>query len=201
MNRMLQLLAAAALIVGGSGSSVLAASMVKTYSYFNIGGRTLEEIETELSKRGPHMKDTGRRHPGATQMEFTSRVGYAEEKGRCTIARANVTVRAKVILPRWKTRKRADGDTRLIWDTLSADIKRHEESHVIIAKNHARELETSLGKLRPFKSCEAAQTEVKTITERVLAKHDREQERFDRIEGINFERRILRLLKYRMERM
>jgi predicted secreted Zn-dependent protease len=35
----------------------------------------------------------------------------------------------------------------------------------------------------------------------VLAKHDDAQERFDRVEGINFENRLLRLLKYRIERI
>lgn len=201
MKRLTQRLVLASLIAAAIGSPVQAASVVKTYSYFNVGGRTLEELESELNKRGPQMKNTGRRHPGATQMEFTSRVGYAEQAGKCGVAKVTVTVKAKVILPRWRAPRRADQDTRLIWNTLSADIKRHEESHVIIAKNHARELEDKLQVLGRFKSCEAAQSRVKQVTDRILAKHDREQTNFDRIEGINFESRILRLLQYRMERM
>jgi predicted secreted Zn-dependent protease len=200
MKRLTQRLVLAALIAA-IGLPAHAASVVKSYSYFNIGGRTLEELEGELNKRGPQMKNTGRRHPGATQMEFTSRVGYAEQGGKCSVAKATVTVKAKVILPRWRAPRRADQDTRLIWNTLSADIKRHEESHVIIAKNHARELEESLRELGRFNTCQAAQSRVKQVTDRILAKHDREQTRFDRIEGINFESRILRLLQYRMERM
>ena len=39
------------------------------------------------------------------------------------------------------------------------------------------------------------------MTQTVLARHDRAQVEFDRVEGINFERRIIRLLRYRMERM
>jgi predicted secreted Zn-dependent protease len=201
MKRLTQRLVLASLIAVAVASPVHAASVVKSYSYFNIGGRTLEELESELNKRGPQMKNTGRRHPGATQMEFTSKVGYAEQADQCSVAKANVIVKAKVILPRWRAPRRAEQDTRLIWNTLSADIKRHEESHVIIAKNHARELEDTLRELGRFKTCEAAQSRVKQVTERVLAKHDREQTRFDRIEGINFESRILRLLQYRMERM
>lgn len=191
---------AATLVLATMGAAE-AASIVKSYSYFNIKGSTLEDLEKELAKRGPTMKDTGKRHPGATQMEFTSKVGYAEQKGTCRVARANVTVKVKVILPRWRARKGADSDTRLIWDTLSSDIKRHEESHVIIAKNHARELEDALDQLGSFKTCEAAQQRVQQVTERILSKHDAAQEKFDRIEGINFESRIIRLLKYRMERM
>ena len=52
-----------------------AANLVKTYSYFAIGGRTLDDIETQLSKHGPQVKSTGSRHPGETQMAFTPRIG------------------------------------------------------------------------------------------------------------------------------
>ena len=32
----------------------------------------------------------------------------------------------------------------LLWDTLAADIKRHEERHAEIARNHARKPEDEL---------------------------------------------------------
>ena len=175
------------------------ASLSKSYSYFNIGGKTLDEIQDQLDRRGPKLNSTGRRHPGATLMEFTTRIKYGERGGRCEVTEAEVQVKAKVILPRWRARRGTDSDTRLIWDTLSSDIKRHEESHVIIAKNHARELENALMKLYPQRSCERAADKAKETTNRIMAKHDAAQARFDRIEGINFERRIMRLLNYRME--
>lgn len=176
------------------------ASLSKSYSYFNIGGNTMAEIETELERRGPKLNSTGRRHPGATLMEFKTNVKYGEGNGRCRVTEAQVLVKAKVILPRWRSRRRSDEDTRLIWDTLAADIKRHEESHVIIAKNHARELENALKRIYPQRSCEQAAAKAKDITNRVMSKHDAAQAKFDRIEGINFERRLIRLLNYRLER-
>ncbi|MDW6026460.1 DUF922 domain-containing protein [Mesorhizobium sp. BAC0120] len=190
-----------ALLIAGLVSPADAASVAKSYSYFSIGGSTLEEIQNQLDVRGPKVKTTGRRHPGATQMEFTSRVGYAKGTKGCTIAKASVTVKAKIILPQWTRPRGAENDVRLIWDTLSADIKRHEESHVIIAKNHARELEQALLKIPRQPDCETAQAEAKQVTQKILAKHDRAQVEFDRVEGINFERRIIRLLRYRMERI
>ena len=178
-----------------------AASLVKTYSYFTVGGTTVDEIEKELKRRGPQVKSTGLRHPGATRMEFTSKVGYSEQGGRCAVVSAAVTVRADMVLPRWKRRKAASSETRLIWDTLAADIKRHEESHVVIAKNHARELEEALKMVPRQRDCAAAQAKVKEVTARILAQHDGEQDRFDMIEGKNFESRLMRLLQYRIERI
>lgn len=197
MNRLF----VSALILAGLVVPAGAANLVKTYSYFSVGGRTLEEIEKELSKRGPQVKTTGNRHPGATRMVFTSRIGYGEKDGSCRIMAATVTVKTHVILPRWRQRAKADAETRVFWDTLSSDIKRHEESHVVIAKNHARELEDALKSSAAQKTCAQATAKAKEITAKILEKHDQAQLQFDRVEGVNFERRILRLLRYRMERI
>lgn len=184
-----------------AGLPAQAANVVKTYSYFNIGGSTLDEIETQLSNNGPHVKSTGHRHPGATRMAFTTRLGFSENAGSCRIVSAAVTVKAKVILPRWKRPRNADAGVRLFWDTLSSDIRRHEESHIVIARNHARELEQALLASGSQKNCQAAKAQAKAISDKILAKHDRAQAEFDRIEGINFDSRILRLLQYRIERI
>lgn len=177
------------------------ASVARTYSYFTVGGSTLQELQDELAIRGPQVKSTGQRHPGATVMEFSNRIGYAGGDGDCRIATATVTVKARIILPRWRKRGDAGRDTRLVWDTLSADIKRHEESHVVIAKNHARAMEEAVLAIPRQKSCGLAAEKARAEIQRVLAIHDAAQARFDRIEGINFSRRMERLLRYRMEQI
>lgn len=178
-----------------------AANLVKTYSYFSIGGRTLDDIQNQLSKNGPEVKSTGSRHPGATQMAFTTRISYAQSAGSCRIADAAVTVKVKVILPEWRRPRKSDPTVRLFWDALSADIKRHEERHVEIAKNHARLLEDGLKAVPPQKTCEAAKVRAAAVQAAELARHDQDQVRFDRVESANFESRILRLMRYRMERV
>ena len=197
---MKRILIAASLLVAAALPTA-AANVSKTYSYFSIGGTTLDQLEAELSTRGPQVKSTGRRHPGATQMQFTTKLDYAEKNGWCRVANATVSVRAKVILPKWRQRGKAGQDVRIVWDTLSSDIKRHEEGHVVIARNHARELEQSLKALGRQKGCAAVAEKAKLTAAKILDEHDRAQDRFDRIEGINFERRMLQLLRYRLERI
>jgi predicted secreted Zn-dependent protease len=175
-----------------------AESITKTYSYFSVGGTTLDELETQLNERGPQVKSTGRRHPGATQMQFNTRLGYAEKNGYCRITEATVRVKAKVILPRWRQRGRADRDVRLIWDTLSGDIKRHEEQHVTIARNHARQIEKKLVRLGRQKNCAIAAEKAKAAADRILEKHDKAQAKFDKVESASFERRMLKLLRQRI---
>jgi predicted secreted Zn-dependent protease len=191
----------AASLVGLFALPVSAETLTKTYSYFSVGGRTLGELEAELNKRGPKVKSTGQRHPGATQMNFNTRIGYAEKNGSCRIGEATVTVKAKVILPRWRQRAGADPDARLVWDTLSVDIKRHEEQHVRIARDYARQLERKLLRLGRQKNCAVAAQKAKATADALLAKHDRAQARFDRSESASFERRLLRLMRERINRI
>src|SRR5690606_682609 len=145
------------------------------------------------------VKTTGLCHPGAKQMSFLTPIGYAGKPGSCRIGSGVVAVKAEVILPLWRHRPPGDAQVPLLWDTLFADIKRHEDRHVEIAKNHARELEDALKATGSFADCEQAAAKAKEMTVRMLARHEKAQVRFDRVERINFESRILRLLKYRLE--
>lgn len=170
----------------------------KTYGYFSIGGKTAETLDRELERRGPVTNATGHRHPGATEIKFGGEVTYLERGKQCSVGNVKVTLKTNLILPRWKNRRTADKNLRFIWDTLSADIKRHEERHAEIARTYARTLETDLHALRSASSCPELEKKVGAVTKRVLEAHDRDQMRFDRIESKNFDNRMMRLLKYRM---
>ena len=195
MNRILL----AIFLAGTTLAPSTAATLSRSYSYFNVRGTSLADIERQLDKHGPQIDETAERHPGATNMEFTSRIRYREANGYCTIDQADISIDAKVTLPRWRDRRRADKEMRLIWDTLASDIKRHEESHLSIAKSHARMLEDALLALPRQRSCEKLEQQVERETDRVLASHDAEQNHFDKVESINFESRMQRLLDYRLD--
>ncbi len=171
----------------------------KTFSYFAISGKTPAELDDELAKRGPMARATGARHPGATQIKFGGSVTYYESGGRCAVKDAKVTLSTKIILPKWSNRRNASKEMRLIWDTLASDIKRHEERHAEIARTHARKLERDLQKLGTASNCNTMKDRVSRVSEESVAAHDADQRRFDRIEAANFENRMFRLLRYRLE--
>ncbi|NKN36574.1 DUF922 domain-containing protein [Agrobacterium sp. a22-2] len=183
-------------------SSVASAEMIsqKTIRYFQIGGRTAEDLDRELERNGPYTKSTGSRHPGATEIKFGGELTYVERNGRCSIGSIKVTLSTRIILPSWKNRRKADRELGLIWDTLSRDIKRHEERHAEIARQHAKKLESVLKRLRPQRNCDILQDKVAEATAKSIEAHDSDQIRFDRVESANFENRMLRLLQYRLSR-
>jgi len=171
----------------------------KTYSYFSVSGKTAADLDQQLSKHGPLTRNTGARHPGATEIKFGGELTYVEKNGMCSVGTAKVLLNTRILLPQWKNRRRTTAELAFIWDTLLADIKRHEERHAEIARTHARSLERQLTSLRPQKSCEVLQGMVSKITQTVMDEHDRDQMRFDVVESKNFDARMTRLLKNRLE--
>lgn len=187
------------LALSGLATPLEAASIDKKYSYFNIYGKSAEDLDREIARRGPKLKLTGTRHPGATYMNFGLKTKITNDGTYCKLERAFVTLDLKVTLPRWKNRPRASEDMAIMWDTLSADIKRHEERHALIARQYAIDLERALESLPRDRDCKRLQAKAEASADKILSSHAKAQADFDRVETINFEARVARLLEYRIE--
>ena len=169
----------------------------KSVSYFDIKGKSADELDAALNERGPLAMGSSSHHPGATRIRFGGSATYSETNGRCYISGVKVTVDTEIILPRWRDRRRASKQLSMIWDTLQADIRRHEDRHVEIAREHARQMERAILSLPSASSCDALQEKANEVTSRETDRHDADPARFDRIAAINFQNRIQRLLYYR----
>ena len=179
-----------------------AASIFRQFSYYTVNGKTAADLDKALSRSGPYLKKTGQHHPGAAEIRFDAKVRYGREQGKaCKVQDVYVNVHAKVSLPRWKQRRKASPELALIWDTLYQDIRRHEESHIVIARSHASQMEREIRGLLSRKDCATLRTDIDRVTTRIMKAHDKAQQRFDKVETVNFESRFERLLTYRLERM
>lgn len=172
----------------------------KSVSYFDIKGNTADELDAALNQRGPLAMGSSSHHPGAARIRFGGNATYSEASGRCYISGVKVTVDTEIILPRWRDRRHASKQLSMIWDTLAADIRRHEDRHVEIARQHARRMEQLILSLPPANDCDALQDKANDVTARETERHDADQARFDRIEAINFQNRMQRLLYYRNQK-
>jgi predicted secreted Zn-dependent protease len=125
----------------------------------------------------------------------------ANRTGRCGVVDARVNCSANMILPRWR-RRDADPDRRA--HHLGHARRRHPPprgGHIVIARNHARELEQALRQIHAPARLRGRGREGAGASRRDAGRHDEAQIRFDRIEAVNFESRMLRLLNYRLQRM
>jgi predicted secreted Zn-dependent protease len=177
------------------------ASIDKSYAYFNLYGKTAEDLDREIAKRGPKLQQTGTRHPGSATMNFGLKTKIVNDGVSCKLERAFVTLDLKLTLPRWKNRDRAADEMAIMWDTLSSDIKRHEERHGLIARDYAIGLERALENLPRDKDCKRLQAKAESLAKQLLKEHAEAQAQFDKVESINFDARIARLLEYRLQQI
>lgn len=179
-----------------------AAQIIRKVNYFTVKGKTAAELDRSLEQSGPLLKSTGKRHPGATKIRFDAKVKYGALPGEaCKVQNVYVNVHATVSLPRWKQRHKADFDLALIWDTLAQDIKRHEESHIVIARSHASNIEYALRALPSRSDCTLLRADIDKITATILADHDKAQQYYEHVEAVNFDSRFARLLDYRLQQL
>jgi predicted secreted Zn-dependent protease len=117
--------------------------------------------------------------------------------GRCRVSDVTVKLETNLTLPRWTDQAEADRKAKLVWLTLSSDIKRHEERHAEIARQYARKLEKTLEALYPERNCQRMEAKVDATSKRIIEEHAADQQRFDRVEAASFERRMLRMLRFK----
>jgi predicted secreted Zn-dependent protease len=185
------------LVCGMSAAASAEVVAQKSFSYFDISGNTADELDAALNARGPTTIGASSRHPGATRIRFGGQAIYVEKDGRCHIGGVKVTVDTQIILPRWRDRSHASKRLSMVWDTLSADIRRHEQRHAEIARQHARMTENAILRLPSEPNCDLLQERVNIESARNIEQHDNDQARFDMIEATNFQNRIQRLMNYR----
>lgn len=184
----------AALLLALPCASPQAAEVKERTAYFTLRGTTLDDLDRELSRKGPRVPSTGFRHPGATQVKFSGRVTYQQNGRSCRVAKAELGLNLVKTLPRWTAPKAASKATAIVWKTLSDDIARHEGDHARIARLWLKKMESAVRNLEAEPTCEAMEARVNGVSATYLAEHERAQIRFDTVEGRDMNRRLKRLL-------
>ncbi|MBC8128917.1 MAG: DUF922 domain-containing protein [Rhizobiaceae bacterium] len=192
MNPVVSMMAASFLLAAVAPAGT--AEVRERTKYFTVTGTTLEELDRDLSRKGPLMTATGLRHPGATEVKFDGKVTYQPLEGACRVAGTGLNLRLVKTLPKWTAPRGASPTTAIVWKTLSDDIARHEADHARIAKAYVKKMESALRNLRPEADCAAMEARVNAVSARYLADHQRAQLEFDTVEGREMNRRLKRLL-------
>ena len=178
----------------GLGGAARAGTIKQTTRFFAIHGTTLAELDRDLNRAGPYVSETGMHHPGATEVRFNGTVTYKSVSGGCAVDKTNVGLNLNIMLPKWQRPHRVARQTMIVWNTLAADIKRHELQHAAIARNYLKRMEMALRNLRPERSCAGMEARVNQVTDRYLSGHQQAQIEFDKVEGREVNVRLRRAL-------
>ncbi|MEM9332848.1 MAG: DUF922 domain-containing protein [Pseudomonadota bacterium] len=118
-------------------------------TFYDVRGNNGREIYRSMVKNGP---SAGRKLGdvlATLEVDIeTTNVEFTVNKNRCIPSDVDVLVRAKFTYPRWKKTSAASKATRRAWRDFFAMVKWHENQHLKIALDYAKEYEESFLKTK-----------------------------------------------------
>lgn len=141
--------------------------------YYDIQGRTVDEILAQLRRKGP----SG--WAGHTEARVRYRFTTEQQGAGCRLGTYHASLDAQVELPRWTGRDHAPQRLRDWWDRYLSSLERHENGHVRIGLATANEVERLLRATRPASSCEAVKEDVSRRADPVLRRMQLLQDEYD----------------------
>ncbi|MEM0899022.1 MAG: DUF922 domain-containing protein [Pseudomonadota bacterium] len=159
-----------------------------TTSYYNVRGETAEEIDADIRRNGPM-----RGHALAVAAISLQPVSVQQSisGNSCSFSTAKFRVNAAITLPRWTDRLRSrDNDLRRAWRGLSDYARWHEDTHVKIAEEFAKQLGDDIEAIPPQRNCERLDRIAERIVKKNAKAHDRAQNAFDAREQERLRRMI-----------
>ncbi|MEM7301110.1 MAG: DUF922 domain-containing protein [Pseudomonadota bacterium] len=149
-----------------------------TVDYYTVNGKTSKQLDRQIRAKGP--RSAGNDHALAVaRIKMQPTVRFRTLPGGCQISHAKVTVSAKVTLPRWAQRNKADKRLGRAWDNLDKYARWHEAIHVAIASRFASQMEADLKALPIARNCETAREDASALIDLRLDEHDKAQLKFD----------------------
>ncbi len=118
------------------------ASVKVEEKYFDVTGRTVEEIGASLAANASSALGPGIRgqHSWSVRLSYQSR----RRPASCKIASLSIRMTSRIVLPQWTEREGADPELVAMWDQYVTALRRHELTHREHAYLAARDLSRGL---------------------------------------------------------
>jgi predicted secreted Zn-dependent protease len=149
--------------VQGSSGDELVPIPEATIVYYEIEGRTEEELRAELDELGP-VDSSGYKGDALAEWFISwNWPGYGSDD--CDLSAADVSYRVKVIYPRWTPPTNASSNLAIKWFNYTYKLAKHEKGHVdYVVANYQIVLEAIKGA-----TCETADAAAEAALEPLRA--------------------------------
>jgi predicted secreted Zn-dependent protease len=139
-----------------------ALEVIRDNQTYIVQGDSTEEIRTSLDRLGPLDPNTGRRFDAYTRWNLEWRFDSHNSWQGCEITRVWTLLRVTMMLPRHSSASSLPEAVRDDWTRYLQRLTLHEEGHVRIPSDAAREIETALDRLHRS-DCATLQLEANRI--------------------------------------
>ncbi|MEM7068358.1 MAG: DUF922 domain-containing protein [Pseudomonadota bacterium] len=152
-------------------------------TFYTVRGRTGREIFKSMIDNGPQLGGRKGHALATTEYKYdVKNIEVAIRNGRCIPRKLDVMIHVTYTYPKWIPTSSAKRTTREAWKDFSRSVRWHEEQHVKIAMDYAKDYEAALKKtrLRTSQDCSKATFSSVWRATRAALKHNRRQKQFDR---------------------
>lgn len=134
-------------------------------AYYDVSGRTAEEIRRSLDARQPRDPNDGM--PVAALSSWSMHWSWrARRGGGCDLSKPTIDFRARTLLPRLVSERDLTPELRARWRAFLAAVHAHEARHVRYAYEHRRDVAAAIRASDCASAEAAAATAVRTIAQR-----------------------------------
>ncbi len=145
-------------------------------SPYEVFGTTAAEIRQSIDDRGPI--EDGRRWSGYTHWQIDWSYRYGMRSGSCEIVHVEVAYSSRVVLPDWRASSGTPTSLRRDWERYLSALRTHEEGHVAIGAEAAREVLARIGSLTA-PSCSGMSERANRVGNRTLDEYRGMQRAYD----------------------
>lgn len=161
--------APAAAPASASGAARFAGIPNLSFAYYDVSGRTPQEIRRSIEAQRPHDPNAGKRVDALTTWAMDWNIPGGP--GGCDLKRAEVVYRARVTLPRLADRSSLSPSQAARWHAYRDWLEQHEAWHARHAWEHVDEVRAAIRASSCARAAAAAAAAIHAVAE--------EQRRYD----------------------
>jgi predicted secreted Zn-dependent protease len=151
----------------------MAQEAVKNTKFYDIQGRTAEDLHEAMDKYGPSDRNHGRRVWAHTRWYVKWKFEYEERRNQCSIKSVKTETTIDFNYPRWTNKSDGPRAVQRRWEEFMATLIKHENKHAKHGLLAAAEVRKVLPQLPPQRTCErmkeVAKAKGKEITDKYHA--------------------------------
>jgi predicted secreted Zn-dependent protease len=168
-----------ALLLGLASVSGAEPTIMISYDYYDIEGRTASELRQQMNRKGVRWTN-GNIYDAYTGWNVKWNYRYRlTDDNSCSIGSVNTTLSVEFRLPRWENYDRGPAALKKRWDAYMQALRRHENGHKDIGLQAANEIERSIAELDPDVTCDAVTETANQLGRRILSEYAAKERAYD----------------------
>ncbi len=146
------------------------------YDYYRVDHYPGEGLKNAITEATPYSTDGERMHGNADwHIRWNFRYD-ADDNGYCRMTEVDVDLEVVIGMPQLNTRERR---TRERFDQYIANLERHEQTHVRIARDGAYRIDRALLGMQAYDDCDQLKRNANQLSQRLVKEIKRAQRQYD----------------------